>query len=111
MTVSGGFRCLLQAKARAPSLAQSKTLRPGIPMGKLAPVTTLLIATRNLHKVEEIRAILGEQFRYLTLQSFPAAPEVVEDLPTFSGNATKKAVLLAKWLASTPNQDGHTRDE
>lgn len=70
-------------------------------MAKLAPVTTLLIATRNLHKVEEIRAILGEGFSYLTLQSFPGAPEVVEDALTFSGNATKKAVQLAKWLASS----------
>jgi len=74
-------------------------------MSKLAPVTTLLIATRNPHKVEEIRAILGEQFRFLTLQSFPDAPEVLEDMPTFSGNATKKAVQLAKWLAGTPNQE------
>jgi XTP/dITP diphosphohydrolase len=74
-------------------------------MGKLASVTSLLIATRNLHKVEEIRAILGQDFRYLTLQSFPGAPEVVEDMPTFSGNATKKAVQLAKWLAGIPNQD------
>ena len=27
---------------------------------------TLLIATRNAHKVGEIRAILGDQFGYLT---------------------------------------------
>ena len=82
-----------------------------MPMGKLASVTTLLIATRNLHKVEEIRAILGQDFCYLTLQSFPGAPEVVEDMPTFSGNATKKAVQLAKWLAGIPNQDLHMGQE
>jgi len=57
----------------------------------------LLIATRNEHKVCEIRAILGDQFRYLTLRDFPNAPEVVEDAGTFAGNATKKAVELAKW--------------
>jgi XTP/dITP diphosphohydrolase len=62
---------------------------------------TLLIATRNAHKVGEIRAILGEEFQYLTLNDFPDAPEVVEDAGTFSGNATKKAVTLAKWLAET----------
>ena len=28
---------------------------------------TLVIATRNVHKVGEIRAILGDGFRYLTL--------------------------------------------
>src|ERR1035441_1647878 len=63
-------------------------------------MTTLLIATRNAHKVGEIRAILGEQFQFLTLNDFPAAPKVVEDAPTFAGNAAKKAVELAKWICS-----------
>ncbi len=61
---------------------------------------TLLIATRNLHKVEEIRAILGPGFQYQTLKDFPEAPHVVEDAPNFEGNATKKAVGLARWLAA-----------
>jgi XTP/dITP diphosphohydrolase len=61
-------------------------------------VVTLLIATRNAHKVGEIRAILGEGFHYLTLNDFANAPEVIEDAGTFAGNATKKAVALAKWL-------------
>jgi XTP/dITP diphosphohydrolase len=61
---------------------------------------TMLIATRNAHKVAEIRGILGEQFRYLTLKDFPDAPAVIEDTPTFAGNATKKAVELAHWLAA-----------
>src|SRR5271170_6872256 len=63
-------------------------------------MTTLLIATRNQHKVAEIRAILGAQFRFLTLNDFPGAPTVIEDANTFAGNATKKAVELARWLAS-----------
>lgn len=58
----------------------------------------MLIATRNAHKVEEIQAILGEGFHYLTLNDVPNSPEVVEDSGTFAGNATKKAVTLAKWL-------------
>src|SRR5476649_511397 len=61
-------------------------------------MTTLLIATRNAHKVGEIRAILGGQFQFLTLDDFPAAPKAIEDADTFAGNATKKAVELAKWL-------------
>ncbi len=61
-------------------------------------MTTLLIATRNAHKVGEIRAILGAQCRFLTLNDFPAAPKVIEDAPTFAGNAAKKAVELARWL-------------
>lgn len=64
-------------------------------------MTKLLIATRNAHKVGEIRAILGEQFQYLTLEDFPSAPKVVEDADTFAGNATKKAVDLARWLSGT----------
>jgi XTP/dITP diphosphohydrolase len=58
------------------------------------------MATRNAHKVGEIRAILGQAFRYLTLKDFPAAPEVVEDAATFAGNASKKALELARWLVS-----------
>jgi XTP/dITP diphosphohydrolase len=65
-----------------------------------ARVTKILIATRNLHKVGEIRAILGEEFEMLTLDGFPGAPKVVEDAETFAGNAAKKAGTLAGWLGS-----------
>ena len=60
----------------------------------------LLIATRNRHKVGEIKSILGHEHEYLTLAQFPEAPNVVEDAATFEGNATKKAVALACWLAT-----------
>ena len=62
-------------------------------------MTTLLIATRNAHKVGEIRAILGGQFQFLTLDDFPGAPQVIEDADTFAGNATKKAVELVRWIS------------
>ena len=62
-------------------------------------MTTLIVATRNAHKVGEIRAILGAQFHFLTLRDFPEAPAVVEDASTFSGNAAKKALELARWLS------------
>ncbi len=65
-------------------------------------VKTLIIATRNRHKVDEIRAILGGSFRYLTLHDFPAAPPVHEDAATFAGNAALKAEGLARWIAATP---------
>src|SRR5437899_6019475 len=58
---------------------------------------TWIIATRNEHKVAEIRGILGGQFEYLTLKHFPDAPPTVEDATDFAGNATKKAVQLANW--------------
>lgn len=66
-------------------------------------MTTLLIATRNAHKAGEIRAILGEAFRCLTLDDFPGAPKVVEDATSFAGNAIKKAVALAEWLPANPS--------
>jgi XTP/dITP diphosphohydrolase len=63
----------------------------------------LLIATRNAHKVGEIRAILGANYECYSLQDLAGAPEVHEDALTFAGNATKKAVELATWVAATPS--------
>jgi XTP/dITP diphosphohydrolase len=61
---------------------------------------TILLATGNMHKVEEIKAILGDRIEYYTLRDFSAAPVAIEDAPDFAGNATKKAVELANWLAT-----------
>lgn len=61
-------------------------------------MTTLLIATRNAHKVGEIAAILGEGFRYLKITGDDDLPVVVEDAPTFAGNAVKKAETIARAL-------------
>ena len=63
---------------------------------------TLLIATRNAHKVQEISQILGKSFHCLTLNDFPGAPVVVEDAETFAGNATAKVLSLARWLSKSP---------
>ena len=68
-------------------------------------MTTLIIATRNAHKVQEIQTVLGNQFRYLCLKDFPEAPKVIEDQPTFSKNAAKKARELARWLQSLSGFD------
>lgn len=62
-------------------------------------VKVILIATRNAHKVQEIRAILGGQFQFITLGDLPNAPRVVEDKDTFAGNAAKKASELARWIS------------
>jgi XTP/dITP diphosphohydrolase len=61
----------------------------------------LVIATRNSHKAQEIRALLSHRFEYLTLRDFPGAPETLEDAPNFAGNAAKKAATLAQWLDTT----------
>jgi len=68
----------------------------------LSPIS-LVIATRNEHKVDEIQTILGDAFECQTLRDFPGAPEVVEDAATFAGNAIKKAVTLARWLYANHN--------
>jgi XTP/dITP diphosphohydrolase len=63
-------------------------------------VKIIIVATRNVHKAAEIAAML-KSFQIRSLKDFPSAPEVVEDAGTFEGNATKKAVSLANWLAKT----------
>lgn len=66
-------------------------------------MTTLLIATRNAHKVGEIQAILGSGFACRALLAeFPNAPVAIEDADTFAGNALKKAESLSVWLAGLP---------
>ena len=59
---------------------------------------TLVIATRNRHKMAEIRTILG--VACFALDDFPKAPALVEDAATFAGNAAGKALQLARWLAA-----------
>jgi XTP/dITP diphosphohydrolase len=64
-------------------------------------MTCIVLATRNAHKVAEIRGILGGNVRLLSQQDFPGAPSAVEDAATFAGNAAKKAEGLAAWLAAS----------
>ena len=60
--------------------------------------TDIIIASANVHKAEEIQALLGPEFLCRTLRDFPDAPEVEEDAATFAGNAVKKALTLVNWL-------------
>ena len=54
---------------------------------------TLLIATRNRHKLEEIRQIFAlPSLRLIAADELPGLPDdVEEDADTFEGNALKKA--------------------
>jgi XTP/dITP diphosphohydrolase len=65
-------------------------------------MTTLVLATRNAHKVAEIRGILAGNVPILSQVDFPNAPSVVEDADTFAGNAVKKAEGLFSWLSTNP---------
>lgn len=68
---------------------------------------SLLLSSRNAHKAREIQAMLEGICRLSTLANYPEAPPVVEDQPTFAGNARKKAVELAHWLAKHHNPGTH----
>jgi len=64
-------------------------------------VSRVVLATRNDHKVVELRAILADVCDELGLEvlgasEWPDAPDVVEDEVTFEGNARLKAVALAR---------------
>lgn len=66
------------------------------------PANPLLVSTRNAHKVEEIRAILGPAFDVRDLSTIPTFQEVEETGITFEENATLKAVaaslLVEEWV-------------
>ncbi|MDR1452745.1 MAG: RdgB/HAM1 family non-canonical purine NTP pyrophosphatase [Candidatus Margulisbacteria bacterium] len=62
----------------------------------------LVIASRNQHKIKEIKAILDQisELEIVPLDGY-AAPEIDEDQDTFLGNATKKALETAKYINET----------
>jgi len=56
----------------------------------------LLVASRNKHKLEEIRAIFNmPDITLIGANDIPGLPEVTEDGSSFQANAVKKAVTLA----------------
>lgn len=59
---------------------------------------TIVLATRNKKKVEEISRIFeGYDICFVAVDSFPGCPEVEEDGKTFRQNAVKKAVHIARY--------------
>ncbi|HBT40048.1 MAG: Non-canonical purine NTP pyrophosphatase [Thermotoga sp. 50_1627] len=61
----------------------------------------LLLATRNSHKVEEIRRFVPEKVKIVTLQDVNIHQEAEENGETFMENAIKKAVFYAQ-IADLP---------
>ena len=55
----------------------------------------LLVSTRNAHKVDEIREILGSNFIISDLSALSGFPEVEETGFTFQENATIKALAAS----------------
>jgi XTP/dITP diphosphohydrolase len=57
---------------------------------------SLLVSTRNVHKMREIRAILGPSFQVADLSVLATMPEIEETGETFEDNATLKAVAVSQ---------------
>ncbi|MDR9418641.1 RdgB/HAM1 family non-canonical purine NTP pyrophosphatase [Gracilimonas sp.] len=59
-------------------------------------IDRLVLASRNVHKIEEMKQILEPLgIEVLSTQDFPELEEVEEDQPTLEGNALKKAKYVA----------------
>lgn len=59
----------------------------------------VVLATRNAHKIEEVKRIVEavcSDIEILDLNAWPDAPEVIEDANTFSGNALVKALAICE---------------
>jgi XTP/dITP diphosphohydrolase len=66
----------------------------------------IVLATRNKKKIEEIRRITaGLPITVLSLDDFPDCPETVEDRDTFEGNASKKALEVARFTGKPALSD------
>jgi XTP/dITP diphosphohydrolase len=51
----------------------------------------IVFATNNLHKLEEISALLGDNFHLLGLKDLDISEEIPEDFETLEENASQKA--------------------
>ena len=51
----------------------------------------LVFATNNTHKLEEIRAILGDEIEILSLKDIHCDADIPETADTHEGNAALKA--------------------
>ena len=66
----------------------------------------LLLATRNPHKLREVREILaGTDFAVISIADLSDIPEIIEDGDTFEANADKKARVLARLTGRTAIAD------
>ena len=65
----------------------------------------LVLATRNQGKVKELTEMLRleatseQQIEVISLESYPDAPEVIEDGKTYTENAAKKASVIAEYTS------------
>ncbi len=54
----------------------------------------LVFATNNLHKLEELQAIIGDRIKLLSLKDIGCSEEIPEEEPTLEGNAKQKSTYV-----------------
>jgi XTP/dITP diphosphohydrolase len=68
--------------------------------------TTLIFATNNLHKIEEVSKILNNQFDIKTLAEIGCDEDIPETQPTIEGNALQKArYIFEKYKVNCFSED------
>lgn len=72
---------------------------------------TLIIASSNAHKIQELGQMLqqaGIELEVVAMQRLGQPPEIEETAPDFAGNATLKSEGIAQWaLGQNPELAGH----
>lgn len=63
-------------------------------------MVTLIIATRNAHKISEIQSLMGDGFHCQSLAEFDDVPDPLEDGDNFAANANIKASVIALWISN-----------
>ena len=58
--------------------------------------TEMVFATNNTHKLEEVRAMLGDSHQLLSLQEIGCVEEIPETADTLEGNALQKAHFVVQ---------------
>lgn len=61
---------------------------------------TLIFATNNQHKVDEIRTVVGEQFNIITLKEAGIDIDIPEPHNTLEANAKEKSTVIHKLTGS-----------
>ena len=64
---------------------------------KIKMKPTLVFATNNLHKLEEVRAIIGDKFEIRSLEDIGCRIDIPETGSTFRENALQKAQFVKKF--------------
>ena len=64
-------------------------------------MSDLVFATNNKHKLEEMRAIIGDKYKVLSLSDIGCHDDIPETADTIEGNA----VIKAKWVAQRYGYD------